>query len=169
MNILIIYFDFFCKKLVKRFIEYKIKAFITKYDNAHNYLDYNIDIVIIAGSYKRILRENYFPVLEEFIKKNIQIIGICFGFQYLAFITNGILGEDKLHKENQIVKVDDKYYLLYYKHNDKIYELSNNWNTIIKKDNYIISAKTNKFTGYQFHPERYKSTFEIFLLPLLKK
>jgi GMP synthase-like glutamine amidotransferase len=169
MNILIIYFDFFCKNLIKRFIEYNIKAFITKYENAHNFLDYDIDIVIIAGSEKRILRDNNFPILEQFIKKNIHIIGICFGFHYLAFITNGILREDNLHQENEIIKINGKYYLLYYSHNDKIYELNNNWNTMIKKDNYIIAAKTNKFSGYQFHPERYRSTFEIFLLPLLKK
>jgi GMP synthase-like glutamine amidotransferase len=168
MNILIIYFDFFCKNLVKRFIQYKIQAFITKYENAHIYLNYDIDILIISGSEKRILRDNNLPILEEFIKKNIKIIGLCFGFQYLAFITNGIIKEGIEHKGNEILRLSNNYYLLYYFHNDRVLQLTKNWKILLKKNNYIVAAKNKNWFCYQFHPEKYKSTFEIFLLPLLK-
>ena len=130
-------------------MEYNIQAFITKYDNAHIYLNYNIDIVIITGSEKRILRDNKLSVLEQFIKKEISIIGICFGFQYLAFISNGLVKESILHEEYENLKINNKYYLLYYMHNDRIYKLSNNWKIILKKDNYIVSAKTDKWIGFQ--------------------
>lgn len=36
-----------------------------------------------------------------------------------------------------------------------------------KKKDHIILAKTNRWIGFQFHPEKYKETFDFFILPFL--
>ena len=79
--LLLIYFDVFRINLVKRLKENNIKYDIVKYSNLEHYLQTHSapTKVIIAGSNKRILRENDFPILKNLMKKNVKIIGICFG------------------------------------------------------------------------------------------
>lgn len=170
MNILVIYFDIFIKTITKRFEEYNIKATFVKYPDLDNYLSNNKypDIIIINGSAKRILHDNNFPTLEKLMKMDIFIIGICFGFQYLAIKTDGILGESVKHLANE--KYNNNI-LLYYNHYDRIYKLSKKWNVIQRHDDFIAIAisKTKKWIGFQFHPEKHKKSFEFFMLPLVTK
>ena len=102
--LLVIYFDVFRKDLVKRLDENRIKYDIVKYDGLESYLqNHPMPIkIIITGSKKRILRENDFPILETLLEKNVKIIGICFGFQYLAFKTGGKLVEGSLFKRTTV-------------------------------------------------------------------
>lgn len=162
--LLVIYFDFYRNDLVKRLNENNIKYDIVKYGDLENYLQTHSTPtkVIITGSKKRILRENDFPILENFMKKNVKIIGICFGFQYLAFKTGGKLAEG-VHFEGR--RTDER---LYFNHNDKIINLPKPWKIIARIEDFINIAVTNKWIGFQFHPEKDQVHFNHYVLPFIK-
>ena len=161
--LLVIYFDVFRINLVKRLKENNIKYDIVKYSNLEHYLQRHPapTKVIIAGSKKRILRENDFPILENLMKKNVKIIGICFGFQYLAFKTGGKIVEGANFKGRR-----DQ---LYFNHHDKVISLSKPWKIISEIDGFINIAATNKWIGFQFHPEKDPLHFNHYMLPFIKK
>lgn len=160
--LLVIYFDVFITNLVKRLKENNIKYDIVKYNELESYLQTHSvpTTVIITGSKKRILRENDFPILENLMKKNVKIIGICFGFQYLAFKTGGKLVEDSIFKgrRNQ----------LYFNHHDKVINLHKPWKIISEIDGFINIAATNKWIGFQFHPEKDVVHFNNYVLSFIK-
>ena len=160
--LLIIYFDVFITNLVNRLNENHIKYDIVKYNDLESYLQTNLipTKVIITGSKKRILRENDFPILENLMKKNVKIIGICFGFQYLAFKTGGkiVEGANFKGRRNQ----------LYFNHHDKVINLHKPWKIISEIDGFINIAATNKWIGFQFHPEKDVVHFNHYVLPFIK-
>jgi GMP synthase-like glutamine amidotransferase len=160
--LLIIYFDVFITNLVNRLNENHIKYDIVKYNDLEFYLQTNPipTTVIITGSKKRILRENDFPILESFMKKNVKIIGICFGFQYLAFKTGGKIIED--------INFTGRRDQLYFNHHDKVINLSKPWKIISKINGFINIAATNKWIGFQFHPEKDRVHFNHYVLPFIK-
>jgi GMP synthase-like glutamine amidotransferase len=160
--LLIIYFDVFITNLVNRLNENHIKYDIVKYNDLESYLQTNLipTKVIITGSKKRILRENDFPILENLMQKNVKIIGICFGFQYLAFKTGGkiVEGANFKGRRNQ----------LYFNHHDKVINLHKPWKIISEIDGFINIAATNKWIGFQFHPEKDVVHFNHYVLPFIK-
>lgn len=133
MKILVIYFDFFSKDLIKRLLENNIKAIVTKYDNSYKYLDKEFDVIIICGSKMRILRNNNLVILDKFIKKNSLIIGLCFGFQYLAYNTGGIIVEGNKYNGVDNININNHQYKLYFNHYDRVTHLSSKWKILIKK------------------------------------
>lgn len=162
--LLVIYFDIFKKDLVKRLDENHIKYDIVKYDELESYLQNHPTPtkVIITGSKKRILRENDFPILETLLEKNVKIIGICFGFQYLALKTGGKLAEGSLFKGKRLAEQ------LHFNHYDRVVKLPNLWTIINRIDGFINIAATNKWIGFQFHPEKESAHFNHYVLPFLK-
>jgi GMP synthase-like glutamine amidotransferase len=133
-----------------------------KYDDLEHYLQTHPapTKVIITGSKKRILRENDFPILDPLLKKNVKIIGICFGFQYLAFKTGGELAESVHFKGRRSG--------LYFNHHDRVIKLRKPWKIIQQMEDFINIAATNKWIGFQFHPEKDPVNFNHYVLPLLK-
>ena len=91
-----------------------------------------------------------------------EIIGICFGFQYLAFKTGGKLAEG-VHFEGR--RTDER---LYFNHNDKIINLPKPWKIIARIEDFINIAVTNKWIGFQFHPEKDQVHFNHYVLPFIK-
>ena len=162
--LLVIYFDVFRINLVKRLKENNIKYDIVKYGDLEHYLQTHSapTKVIITGSKKRILRENEFPILENLMKKNVKIIGICFGFQYLAFKTGGKLVEGANFEGR---RTDER---MYFNHHDKIIDLSKPWKIIARVEDFINIAATDKWIGFQFHPEKDPVHFNHFVLPFIK-
>ena len=162
--LLVIYFDIFIINLVKLLKENNIKYDIVKYGDLENYLQTHSTPtkVIITGSKKRILRENNFPILENLMKKNVKIIGICFGFQYLAFKTGGKFVEGA----NFICRRTDE--RMYFNHNDKIIDLPKPWKIIARIEDFINIAATDKWIGFQFHPEKDPVHFNHYVLPFIK-
>ena len=159
--LLVIYFDIFRKDLVSRLNENHIQYVIVKYDDLEHYLQtHSIPTkVIITGSKKRILRENDFPILEPLLKKNVKIIGICFGFQYLAFKTGGELVEGETFKGRR--------FGLYFNHHDRVIKLPKPWKIIQQIDDFINIAATKKWIGFQFHPEKDPVHFNHYVLPFI--
>jgi GMP synthase-like glutamine amidotransferase len=162
--LLVIYFDSFRINLVKRLKENNIKYDIVKYKNLENYLQTHPvpTKVIITGSKKRILRENDFPILENLMKKNVKIIGICFGFQYLAFKTGGKLVEGANFNGRRTEEG------LYFNHHDRVVHLSKPWKIISQVEDFINIAATDKWIGFQFHPEKDPAHFNHYVLPFIK-
>lgn len=162
--LLVIYFDIFIINLVKLLKENNIKYDIVKYGDLENYLQTHSTPtkVIITGSKKRILRENDFPILENLMKKNVKIIGICFGFQYLAFKTGGKLVEGAKFIGR---RTDER---MYFNHNDKIIDLPKPWKIIARIEDFINIAATDKWIGFQFHPEKDPVHFNHYVLPFIK-
>jgi GMP synthase-like glutamine amidotransferase len=165
--ILVVYFDEFFKNLVKRLKENNVDFEIVKYDNLENFLLSNskhFDKVIITGSKKRIMREHDFPLLETFMKQNIKIIGICFGFQYLAYKTGGKLVECEKFVGIRNTEAGEH---IYFNHYDRIIDLPKKWKIIAKIDGFINIAATEKWIGFQFHPEKNAKNFIHYILPFL--
>lgn len=182
--ILVIYFDAFHKDLEKRLQEYNIPYKLVKYDDLINENHRGYKTIIICGSKKRILRHHDLPLLDPYLKQDIHIIGICFGFQFLALKSGGQIEEHELFrgirpnpKPNPTPNPkpndtrtgpkpsDIMSNSLYYNHHDRVTYLPPKWTIIQKVDGFINIASTNKWIGFQFHPEKYDATFKHYLLP----
>ena len=161
MLLLIVYFDVFKNDLIKRLKENNIAFEIAKYDEIN--LKKHYDLVIITGSRKRILRQNNFPLLQQLLAQPLtNIIGICFGFQYLAIKSGGKVIEDKMFKG---FRSDPP---LYFNHHDKVVALPTLWKVVDRKEDFINIAATDKWIGFQFHPEKDPAIFAHYLLPFLR-
>lgn len=174
--ILVIYFDAFHKDLEKRLTEHNIPFQLVKYEDLKEYTPTKpIKIIIVTGSKHRILRTNDFPLLDPYLKQDIHIIGICFGFQYLALKTGGKVVEGALFKGIRTVnticertttgKTNNEH--LYFNHHDRVLDLPDKWTVVQRINDFINIASTNKWIGFQFHPEKYDATFRHYLLPFL--
>lgn len=173
--ILVIYFDAFHKDLERRLREYNIPYKLVKYDDLINENHRGYKTIIICGSRKRILRYHDLPLLETYMKQDIHIIGICFGFQYLAIKTGGKVVEGPLFKGTRTVnticertttgKTNTEH--LYFNHHDRVLDLPDKWTVVQRINDFINIASTNKWIGFQFHPEKYDATFRHYLLPFL--
>ena len=164
--ILVIYFDKFYTNLQKRLNENKINYKMIKYDDAELEKQLlNPTAVILTGSKKRILRENHFPLLEKLMNSNVKIIGICFGFQYLAYKSGGKLIEDDVFKGKRKSQFEE---MMYFNHHDKVIKLPKQWKIIEKMDDFINIAATDKWIGFQFHPEYDVDQFARYVLPFLQ-
>ena len=174
--ILVIYFDIFRKDLEKRLTQHNIPFQLVKYADLKEYKPTEpIKIIIVAGSKERILRTNDFPLLETYMKQDIHIIGICFGFQYLALKTGGKVVEGPLFKGTRTVnticertttgKTNTEH--LYFNHHDRVLDLPDKWTVVQRIDDFINIASTNKWIGFQFHPEKDDAAFRHYVLPFL--
>lgn len=165
--LLVIYFDIFKKDLIDRLKENKIYHDTVKYDDVESYLKTHSipKIVILTGSKKRILKKNEFPQIDKLLKKNVKIIGICFGFHYLAFKTGATIVECQNFKGRRLSEFGEK---LFFNHHDRVIKLSKQWKVIAKINDFINIAVTERCIGFQFHPEKDSLYFNRYVLPCIK-
>jgi|DEB19_MinimDraft_2_1074335.scaffolds.fasta_scaffold08808_2 GMP synthase-like glutamine amidotransferase len=109
------------------------------------------DIVIIMGNSKRILRAGKDEEIEKIMKKDVRVIGICYGMEYLAWRSGGEIEEGVKIKGNREGK--------WYNHNDRVVKLGKGWRGTKKRGMYI-EGRTRKWKGYQYHPEHNKETMK---------
>ncbi len=169
--ILVVYFDVFKKDLEKQLTEHSIAYQIVKYADLEHYKPpTSIRHVIIAGSKKRVLRSHDFPLLDPFLAKDVYIIGICFGFQWLAYKSGGKVVEGKQFKGRRPTDegLRSKTLGLYFNHHDRVLDLPDDWTVIQRIDDFINIAATKKWLGFQFHPEKDDEHFRHYLLPFLR-
>ena len=169
--ILVVYFDVFKKDLEKQLTEHSIAYQIVKYADLEHYKPTErIRHVIIAGSKKRVLRSHDFPLLDPFLAKDVYIIGICFGFQWLAYKSGGKVVEGKQFKGRRPTDegLRSKTLGLYFNHHDRVLDLPDDWTVIQRIDDFINIAATKKWLGFQFHPEKDDEHFRHYLLPFLR-
>ena len=169
--ILVVYFDVFKKDLEKQLTEHSIAYQIVKYADLEHYKPpTSIRHVIIAGSKKRVLRSHDFPLLDPFLAKDVYFIGICFGFQWLAYKSGGKVVEGKQFKGRRPTDegLRSKTLGLYFNHHDRVLDLPDDWTVIQRIDDFINIAATKKWLGFQFHPEKDDEHFRHYLLPFLR-
>lgn len=172
--LVIVYFDAFYRDLVTKL---KTRYKLVHYTQIHP--DLTPSALIITGSKKRILREPSYPELDALIRKTIgPVIGICYGFQYLARLSGGLIREgtevfrgirepsapDWTLREP---KAPAKSH--YYNHYDKVVKLPKQWIELEHQDDFISIAYEPKkqWIGYQFHPEKKFSDFEKYIGSLI--
>jgi len=164
--ILVVYFDVFHKDIEKRLNEHNIQFETVKYADLKEYKhDKPITKLIITGSKHRVLRKNHFPLLDAYMKQDIHIIGICFGFQLLAYKTGGKVVEGPLFRGIRPTTNPSEH--LYFNHHDQVVELPDTWTVVQRINGFINIAATDKWIGFQFHPEKDDAAFRHYMLPFL--
>lgn len=171
--ILVVYFDVFKKDLEKRLTEHGIIYQIVKYADLEHYNPTeHISHIIITGSRQRILRHRELPLLDPFLAKDVYVIGICFGFQYLALKSGGKVVEGQVFKGRRPKPTDEGLRPpplgLYFNHYDRVLDLPDDWTVIQRMDDFINIAATKKWLGFQFHPEKDDEHFRHYVLPFLR-
>ena len=174
--ILVVYFDVFKKDLEKRLLEHGIVYQLVKYADLEHYNPTeHISHIIITGSRQRILRHRELPLLDPFLAKDVYVIGICFGFQYLALKSGGKVVEGQVFKGRRPTDNRNPKPLgrpsalgLYFNHYDRVLDLPHDWTVIQRIDDFINIAATKKWLGFQFHPEKDDEHFRHYLLPFLR-
>ncbi len=179
--LLVIYFDAFCKDIIQQLNKNNILHIKLKYSaiksQAHfaNILSkHKITHAIIAGSHQRILRLPHNLIYLDALIANAKIkriIGICFGWQYLAKISGGTLAEGNLYNG---IKTTLFNMPLWFYHHDIVTKMPASWHifdtaTSIDGHTFINAAASNnhRLIGFQFHPEKDSKNFDVFILPLL--
>ena len=179
--LLVIYFDAFYKDIIQQLNKNNVPHIKLKYatikSQAHfaNILStHGITQAIISGSHQRILRLPQNLIYLDALVANTsitRIIGICFGWQYLAKISGGTLAEGSLYRG---VKKTLFNMPLWFYHHDIVTKMPASWHifdtaTSIDGHTFINAAasKNNRLIGFQFHPEKDSKTFAVFILPLL--
>jgi GMP synthase-like glutamine amidotransferase len=187
--VVLIIFDHFYKKMIERFNKYNINYIQVHFEDLDTFLNSNhepVKVFFIMGSTRRILRDGIYPSIDRILKMPIPIIGICYGFQYLAMRSGGVLedgGETSMDNANMETVVDLGGEIVKMKiwvsHHDKVLKLPTKkvganaaikaiWSIDLMMDNMIYMAHTDKWIGYQFHPEFKKKSFDEFILPFVK-
>lgn len=180
--ILVIYFDVYINNIVKQLTRHGISFMKIKYNTISDFQQLNniidkqhIDTVIFSGSQQRILQIPtnlcYLDVLINNPKIK-RIIGICFGWQYIAKIHKGTLAEDALFKGYKTTKFNKP---LWFNHHDYVTQMPKNtwiiYDTAIsqsgKKFINVATSRNGRFIGFQHHPEKQNADFDFFILPFL--
>ena len=150
--LVIVYFDDFYKDLIRK-INKKYK--LVHYTQISSLL--KPTTLIICGSKKRILREPRIAKLDQLIKNTSgPVIGICYGFQYLAQLSGGKIEENATVFRGILSSH-------YYNHYDKVVYLPNSWTIVEREQDFISIATTNNWIGYQFHPEKKQTDYDKFI------
>ena len=184
--VVLIIFDHFFKKMIERFHEYNIDFVKVHFEDLDKFLSDNctpIKIFIISGSKRRILRDGNHASIDRILKMPTPVIGICYGFQYMAMQSGGVLedGAIKTKMPSMHGTVGKKNIRMWVNHFDKVrmlptVPLQQSANTKFKVlwkidsvvDGTIYMAHTDRWMGFQFHPEYKRSQFEEYILPLVR-
>ena len=137
----------------------------------------NISGIILSGSSDRVLDKTHkiAKIPHKLLNLNIPILGICYGFQYLAKILSGDKCIATFKTVNDKIKKYDKILSIYkpfiiknikykFKHYDYVRCIPKNWIKILsyKKQIWMAYDKKRKIIGTQFHPEKYKLSRKMF-------
>ncbi len=132
-------------------------------------IDNSIKGIILSGGPLNVYEINKYSFDRKIIKKEIPILGICFGHQILSKLNGGRVKQSK-YREFGLVKINKKKDSILIKnffnrenkskvwmsHADQVSKLPKNFTVIASSQNSkfaIIENKKKKFYGVQFHPE----------------
>ena len=169
-KVLIIDFGSQVTKLIARRIrELGVYSEILTPKEANNIKEYhNIKGIILSGGPSSVTSDKFQSVPKEILRKNIPILGICYGLQLIAKLFGGKIKSSKKKREfgrASLFKKKDslltKKYLnikksVWMSHEDAVVKLPKNFKTVASTKNSklaIIENTKNKIFGVQFHPE----------------
>ncbi len=177
--LLVIYFDRYIKDLVKQLRNNRVPHIILKHSNINTDINtivkqHRVSHVIIAGSQQRILRLSHKLAHLDAILTNPtvkRVVGICFGWQYIAKVCGGQLAEGRHYKGLKTTMLNRP---LWFDHHDIVTWMPPSWSifdtaTSVDGKFFINVAASNdgRLVGFQFHPEKSDDDFKVFVLPLI--
>ena len=126
----------------------------------------NVIGIILSGGPNSVSKNNDYDLPDNLFKKNIPILGICFGMQLICKKFNGKVkktssgeyGKASLEiiKNVKILEGLEKYLEVWMSHGDSVVELPKNFSAIATTNTEGISAikaDNQEIYGIQFHPE----------------
>ena len=148
----------------------------------------NIKGFVFSGGPSTVTGKKYQSIPKEIFKKNVPILGICYGLQLISKIFGGKIKSSKKRREfgrailikrrNSLLTKNflDKKKSVWMSHEDAVVKLPKNFKIIAStKDSKltIIENSKNKIYGVQFHPEvthteKGKQIFKNFLFSICK-
>lgn len=170
-------FDVRINKILKQTLK-KVNVSVLNFDSK---IDKRFSLIIICGGNdlptikKNTVNKVRYKLTNEIFKKaivkNIPMLGICYGAQFIAKKFNSKFKQKKNVGQHKIFLLEKKKYTIVnsYK-NTIIKKLGNDLNAKgIAKDNSIeyFKHKNKNILGIQWHPERYKK-FKFFDKKLIK-
>ena len=128
----------------------------------------NVRGVIFSGGPSTVTKSKFESVPKEIFKKNLPILGICYGLQLIAKLFGGKIKSSKKRREfgrahifkrkNSLLTKNffSKKNTVWMSHEDAVVKLPKNFHSIAyTKDSKltIIENRNRKIFGVQFHPE----------------
>ncbi len=158
------------KLIARRIREFNIYCEVINLKEFHKLKKYNgIKGIILSGGPATVTYKKYPKISNEIFKKDIPILGICYGLQLISKIFGGKIRSNKNKREfGKVIITEKKVSALtknFYKnkistvwmsHQDAVTKLPNNFVNIASTDSSKFTAiqhKTKKIFGIQFHPE----------------
>ena len=161
---------------------------VTPNDLKKNYTYINVKGIILSGGPSSVRHKNFQTVPKNLFKKQIPILGICYGLQLIAKIFGGKIkksnkkrefGRAFLYKKKSSLLTKNylkKKRLVWMSHEDAVISLPKNFTNIaFTKDSKLtmIENSKDKIYGVQFHPEvthtdNGKQIFKNFLFSICK-
>jgi len=139
----------------------------------------NVSGVILSGSPFSVNDVNApTPELQEIFNREIPVLGVCYGAQFMAKSNGGDVKPSKIREYGRanLMKIETSHELLtgmssgcqvWMSHGDTILKLPENFNIIASTEDVEVAGYqvgNRKIFGIQFHPEVYHSTEGIILL-----
>ncbi len=139
----------------------------------------NVSGVILSGSPFSVNDANApAPELEQIFKREIPVLGVCYGAQFIAKSNGGEVKPSKIREYGRanLIKIERNHELLagmstgcqvWMSHGDTILKLPENFKIIAGTEDVEVAgyqAGNKKIFGIQFHPEVYHSTEGMILL-----
>ena len=177
------------KLIARRIRELGVFSEIITPEKLSRIIDYqNIKGFILSGGPSTVTSKKYQTIPKEIFKKNIPILGICYGLQLISKIFGGQIKSSKKRREfGRAILMKRKNSLLtknflnkkksvWMSHEDAVIKLPKNFKIIAStKDSKmaIIENSKNRLYGVQFHPEvthteKGKQIFKNFLFLICK-
>ena len=129
----------------------------------------NIKGIILSGGPSTVTKNTYPSIPKDVFKKNIPILGICYGLQLIAKVFGGKIKKSKKKREFGEAILFEKSKSVLFKnfftnkktsvwmsHQDAVYKIPKGFENLASTDNSKYTAIQNKdknIYGIQFHPE----------------
>jgi GMP synthase (glutamine-hydrolysing) len=129
-----------------------------------NLIKKSLDGIILTGSSRRILNDSRPAQLPpSLLDMKIPILGICYGFQWMAYTRGGNLSSfdnNELKNYNKYITISQPFIVSKRKykflHHDYVYKVPNTFTEVLRLSDMIVMAyeKRTGHIGVQFHPEK---------------
>lgn len=141
--------------------------------------DNSIKGVILSGSPHSVLdKDAPYPELDDFISRNLPVLGVCYGAQFMAHVNGGSVQPSKTREYGRanLARIETPNALLngmttgcqvWMSHGDTILNLPDNYRVIASTADVEVAgyqAGDQNIYGIQFHPEVYHSDEGMILL-----